>query len=166
MTANSGGTVRIRNHKALLAIQRDPRVQERFWSHVAKSDAANGCWEWRGSVKPGGYPSMQVGNNSITPRVLSWYWSMGELPVSGRFGQVCGNQLCVRPSHLAWVVGRMTEQRLVAESDGYLQIAGVEVSVDNPLPCTPRVRRHVTNARELEQVLGENFQRRFGKPAA
>ena len=158
--------MRTRNHKALLAIQRDPRIQERFWSRVEKSDAADGCWEWRGSVKPGGYPSIQIGNNSITPTVLSWYWSSGEFPLGGRLHQVCGNQICVRPSHLAWVVSRMTEQRLVAESEGYLPIVGIEVPVDDPSPNTPRFGRRIVDSPARQRKLEESGRRVFEKPAA
>ena len=115
--------MRTRSAKALLAIQRDQRVRERFWSRVERSDDENGCWEWRGTQKPGGYPFIQVGYHSMSPSFLSWFWSTGEFPLSGQIHQICENRLCVRPSHLTWIVGRVMEQRLAAEHDGYLPAA-------------------------------------------
>lgn len=115
--------MRTRSTKIMLAICRDQRIKERFWSHVEKCDGAEGCWEWRGYFKTHAYPSLQVGQHSIAPSHLSWFWNTGELPLGGRIHQVCKNPLCVRPSHLAWVIGRATARRLAAEADGYLSIS-------------------------------------------
>jgi hypothetical protein len=112
--------VRTRRAKALLAIGRDHRVLERFWSSVEQSVEPNGCWEWKGWLKPGGYPAFQIGQQSIAAPYVTWFWSTGDLPLGGRLHQTCDNSLCVRPSHLAWSVGRVMMRRLAAESDGYI----------------------------------------------
>jgi len=39
--------------------------------------------------------------------------------------------MCVRPRHLAWIVGRSAERRALAETDGYLSLPGVPVHVDH-----------------------------------
>jgi hypothetical protein len=145
--------MRTRSAKTLLAARSDHRIHERFWTKVEKGEDENGCWEWRGTVKPGGYPALQVGQHSISPSHLSWLWSTGEFPLGGRIQQVCNNQLCVRPSHLAWVVGRALEQRLAAESEGYLSVVGVPVTTDEPRPRTPRTLRLVAEPETADRAV-------------
>lgn len=148
--------MRTRNTKVLLAIRRDQRIQERFWSRVEREETEAGCWQWRGCLKPGGYPSLPVGQHSIAPSYLSWYWSTGELPLGGRLHQRCGNLLCIRPSHLAWIVGRHMESRIAAENDGYTSMLGVQVvrvRDDEPLPRIPRVLWLVSNPEETDNAV-------------
>lgn len=148
--------MRTRNRKVLLAIRRDPRIQERFWSRVGKEETEAGCWQWRGPVKPGGYPSLQVGQHSIAPSYLSWYWSTGELPLGGRLQQRCGNLLCIRPSHLAWIVSRHMEVRMAAENDGYICMLGVRfvrVPDDETIPRSYRVRCLVSNPEATDNAV-------------
>lgn len=126
--------------RALIAIRQDPRILERFWSRVDKADTDQGCWEWTGR-RSRGYPSFQIGRCSIAPCHITWFSRTGELPLGGRVHHLCENSLCVRPSHLAWVVGRVTERRLIAETDGYLALAGVPRRLAERPPRVPEVVR-------------------------
>jgi len=134
--------MRERSGRVLIAIKRNPRILERFWSRVDRqAETDNGCWEWKGRCSPSGYPSFQVGQCSIAPCHIMWFSRTGELPLGGRVHHLCENSLCVRPSHLAWVVGRLTERRLITETDGYLTLAGVPRCLDDRPPRVPQVVR-------------------------
>jgi hypothetical protein len=122
-------------------IRNDPRILQRFWSCVDKNDGENGCWEWKGRCSYPGYPSFQVGQDSIPPSFVAWFSSTGEMPLGGRLHRTCENRLCVRPSHLAWIVSRLTERRLLAESEGYLALPGIPRCVDDRPPTWPQVVR-------------------------
>jgi len=125
----------------LNALQRDPRILERFWSHVEKDSSKNSCWEWTGRCRPAGYPTFQVGQWTIAPAYLTWFSSTGEWPLGGRMHRLCENGMCIRPSHLAWIVGRVTESRILAQDEGYLSLAGVKHTLENPSPRLPRTVR-------------------------
>ena len=118
------GAMRRQRSKVVSAIERDPRILQRFWSYVDKNEVDNGCWEWTGRCHKPGYPCFQVGQRCVHPSYISWFSTTGEIPLGGRIERVCDNNLCVRPSHLSWLVGRRTEERLIAEADGYLTLAG------------------------------------------
>jgi hypothetical protein len=131
--------MRARSIQVIKALQRDPKILQRFWSRVEKSEAENGCWEWTGRCSQPGYPSFQVGQWSIAPTHLTWFSSTGALPLGGRIHRLCENSMCVRPSHLAWIVGRVTERRL--QGDGYESLAGVRRTLENPPPRSPHIVR-------------------------
>ena len=133
--------MRERIGQVLSAIKRDPRILQRFWSRVDKAEKETGCWEWTGRCSQPGYPAFTVGQSSIAPSFVSWFSSTGEIPLGGRIHRLCENSLCVRPSHLAWIVGRAMERRLLANADGYVGLAGVPgVLADRPR-TVPRVVR-------------------------
>src|SRR4051812_46656624 len=123
------------------ALRRDPRIMVRFWSQVTRHERQEKCWEWHGSVSAKGQPSFHVGQRSVAPSHLSWFWSTGELPTCGRIERLCENPRCVRPRHLGWLVGRAAERHALAETDGYLSLPGVAIAVDDPELRMPRMMR-------------------------
>jgi hypothetical protein len=127
--------------KTLRLIHEDPRVMERFWAQVEKGRTDEDCWEWQGKVTPSGHPCFHLGQHSVAPGHLSWFWSTGELPTCGRVQRLCENPLCVRPRHLAWIIGRTAERRALAETDGYQTLPGIVVPVDHPRFGMPHVVR-------------------------
>jgi hypothetical protein len=129
----------------------DERIVNRFWSRVDKGSTTDGCWEWQGGFKPGGYPSFQIGQSSIAAAYVAWFSTTGELPLGGRIQQLCENHRCVRPSHLAWIVGRMMERRVADQHDGYVSISGVPMPMANRPPRTPRMLRLI-EARDIATV--------------
>jgi hypothetical protein len=144
--------MRTANHPVLVAIRRKPAILARFWSHVDRSGDRDACWEWQGRRDRAGCPAFNVGQTRIAPARLAWLWSTGELPRGGRLHRRCQNALCVRPSHLEWIVGAVTERRLAAESDGYVAVSGVKVLVRDP-PCRwPRAVRVAATSSEGESA--------------
>lgn len=123
------------------AIHEDEGHIERFWSRVDRDPAPDGCWEWRGLLKSNRYPTFAVGYHSIAATRVAWFTATGELPAGGHLLQLCENGLCVRPAHLAWLVGQRTSRVLEARGDGYLTVSGVPVPHAEDARRRPRILR-------------------------
>jgi hypothetical protein len=108
-------------------LERDPRLTQRFWSSVERTDSPDGCWHWRGPLKLRTYPAFFIGTRSVAAARVAWFIETGELPRGGRLRHECENEECVRPSPLIWEIGRTTERRLFADGSGYLRTTGVRM---------------------------------------
>lgn len=79
-------------------------VQERFWSKVDKSAGPDGCWIWRGAIKPNGYGKVSIG----AAKASRWYYThriayaMHNVtdPADLFVCHHCDNPVCCNPSHL------------------------------------------------------------------
>lgn len=70
-----------------------PNNEESFWSKVHKTDS---CWIWTGCVHNTGYGRISMnGRNVFTHRYV-----MPDIPDGMTVDHLCGNKLCVNPSHL------------------------------------------------------------------
>jgi len=60
------------------------------------------CWEWTGTVKPGGYGAFQVRGRRSPVNAHRWLWGelVGELPSGVQLDHLCRNRKCVNPDHL------------------------------------------------------------------
>lgn len=58
--------------------------------------AQNGCWIWRGTVRPNGYGS----DGGRPAHTRAWGRLFGQVPRNHELHHTCGNRLCVNPSHL------------------------------------------------------------------
>lgn len=143
-------SVRTTNNQVLLAMRRDPAILARFWSNVERPDDKHACWEWRGRCSRDGLPAFHIGQARISPARVAWLWSTGDFPLGGRVHRRCENPLCVRPGHLAWIVGSIMARRLSAESDGYLPLSGVTTFVAGPPGHCRRTVRVTGIAAEAE----------------
>jgi hypothetical protein len=123
------------------ALTADSSVVERFWTKVDRRDDDDSCWAWRGLVRRGGYPTFCVRQFAITATHIAWFTRTGEIPPVGRIIQLCGNSSCVRPSHLAWTVGRAAERSLETWSDGYVKLSGSPQTSPEQSKTTARVFR-------------------------
>lgn len=73
-------------------------VEERFWSHVDKSD---GCWEWKLAPLSSGYGRFTLTRRkSVRAHRMAWELEHGPIPDEMCVLHECDNRLCVRPSHL------------------------------------------------------------------
>ena len=101
--------------KLIRMLAHSPTVSDRFWSAVQRTSGSDDCWLWQeGSGR--GEPMLTVGQFKISATRLAWYFATGQLPDGGRIRRQCNNETCVRATHLAWEVGRLTAQRLEASS--------------------------------------------------
>lgn len=74
-------------------------LQERFWSHVDKTDT---CWLWRPSAKSGDYGRIREYGRSrkLKAHRVSWEIHFGPLDAGQQVLHKCDNPPCVRPDHL------------------------------------------------------------------
>ena len=103
--------------KLIRILEHSTTVSGRFWSAVQRTSGPDDCWLWQeGSGRR--EPMLTVGQFKISATRLAWYFATGQLPDGGRIRRQCNNETCVRATHLAWEVGRLTAQRLEASSYG------------------------------------------------
>jgi hypothetical protein len=139
------------------ALNRDPEIITRFWSHVEKGDTDQSCWNWRAGGRTYSSALFRIGQRAIAPAKIAWYTATGELPAAGRVVRTCENDSCVRPDHLAWALGRNAERIVDALSGSYVSLSGTPITCDDrPTRRTPRVLRvigspaHVALPRDSE----------------
>lgn len=76
----------------------DPKVVERFWSKVEKTDD---CWVWTSrSVDANGYGLFKVGKRSFRAHRFSWQLANGHTPGTLLVCHTCDTPWCVNPAHL------------------------------------------------------------------
>jgi len=96
-------------HFIVPATRRGPRrrapIEERFWRHVARTEA---CWVWTGVHRKSGagiLPVRQAGKvQRLEAARVAWELFVGPLPAGRRVWRRCRRPACVRPDHL--VLGR------------------------------------------------------------
>lgn len=72
-------------------------IEDRFWSHVAKS---GDCWEWVGTRRREGYGLFWNGERQVRAHRFAWELEEGPIPEGKSLCHSCDNPPCVRPSHL------------------------------------------------------------------
>jgi hypothetical protein len=144
------------HRNVIRALNDNASVIARFWTQVETNDSTSDCWVWRGSVRHQGYPTVFIGSHSIAATHVAWFTATGELPSGGRIHQMCENQRCVRPEHLAWAVSRRTVIDARARYDGYVAAPGIPIVECQRAPRHPRVMRYVSAQRTPREVAPVN----------
>jgi hypothetical protein len=72
-------------------------VDERFWSHVQKSD---GCWIWTGCKNKEGYGLFCEHQKQRKAYRVAYELTYGAIPSGKIICHKCNNPPCVRPDHL------------------------------------------------------------------
>lgn len=67
----------------------------RFWSRV---DVGDGCWDWLGYERKGGYGGIKFGHTAFLAHRVAHFLHTGELPTVVR--HTCDRKSCVNPAHL------------------------------------------------------------------
>lgn len=100
--------------RAALARHGNRTTEERFWSHVDKSDS--GCWQWRELVRGLKYGRFRVGNTIWRAHRFSYQLAFGPIPNGLFVCHRCDNARCVRPDHL--FLGTHTDNMRDAQAKG------------------------------------------------
>lgn len=84
-------------------------LADRLWAKVEKTD---GCWLWRGSLRPDGYGqiAMKPGAPKLAHRV-AYELAKGPIPAGLTLDHLCRNRACVNPDHLEPVDNRTNTLR-------------------------------------------------------
>jgi HNH endonuclease len=128
------------NDPIVRAVTRDPNVLARFWASVDRAESGDDCWRWRGEPNRDRHPVFRVKHHAVSVSRVAWFAATGEFPLGGRMRHTCENISCVRPEHLVWELGRMSDRVLRTRSDGYVSVAGISSAV-RPNADDARYRR-------------------------
>jgi len=84
-------------------------LEERFWEKVDMR-GPDECWEWQACVAGPGYG--RIGNRdgkTESAHRIAWELTFGAIPKGRQVLHICGNKLCVNPTHLK-LMGTLEER--------------------------------------------------------
>ena len=68
----------------------------------------DGCWIWRGDVRPGRGPVLRIHKQAqrgllASAKEISWQLQNGHVPMDQQPVSTCSNDLCINPAHMVLV---------------------------------------------------------------
>lgn len=92
-----------------------------FWSKVDKSSEGQGCWEWLGTLNPGGYGVLYgvegFPHGRLTHR-HAYEALVGAIPEGLHIDHLCRNRRCANPAHMEPVTNSENVKRGFGPSVG------------------------------------------------
>lgn len=89
----------------------DDRLPMRFWNRV-NINLVSGCWEWNGSLSPGGYGIIGWKHrNSARAHRVSYQELVGPIKSGLVIDHLCRIKHCVNPAHLEAVTQSVNVRR-------------------------------------------------------
>lgn len=80
---------------------KNPRIVNRFWGYVDKSNGPNACWPWTGSTAKSGYGNFKVASYvSIRASRFAYAVTHKRDPGAMFTCHTCDNPPCCNPKHL------------------------------------------------------------------
>ena len=73
------------------------RLEESYNKMVVKKD---GCWDWKGFIRPDGYVRISCGTKAIGAHIVSWMIHKGDIPSGIHVLHKCDFPTCTNPEHL------------------------------------------------------------------
>jgi hypothetical protein len=113
----------LHHEETIRFLRRDPNSAQ-IWRDVVWVRDPAACWVWRGSRNGRGRPVTRLGYRVIAAVRATWFAALGEYPIAQRLQYRCGNEDCVRPSHVRWNMTRSARRGAAALSDGYWESGG------------------------------------------
>lgn len=130
-------------------------IEERFWSHVRKTDS---CWYWQGAHDVGGYGQFMLSATCghMKTHRLAWEWARGPIPAGMFICHNCDTPACVRPDHLFLGSNRdnMADMRAKGRS-----LTGDRNTMRQRPECVPRGERQGRSMLTAKQV--QEIRQRF-----
>lgn len=83
---------------------------------LSRIKKVNGCWEWQGRNNGVNYGQFSEGRKNIRAHRRSYEIFKGPIPTGLQLDHLCRNRICVNPSHLEAVTGKVNILRGTAPS--------------------------------------------------
>jgi hypothetical protein len=106
-------TDRVRTHNAPIYLNLLTGVDAfaDHWRFREKVDFSGECWEWRGARNSRGYGCLGYQKQPWLAHRFAYTIAVGPIPSGLTIDHLCRNIVCVRPSHLEAVPGRINTLR-------------------------------------------------------